>query len=443
MKFRTSENKKTKAMPHAVCLGFHEGGQALMIVVIFLLFISLLVIGGMANSALGSSKLFFNLINSKKSYFLAEAGAEDLVYRIFNGKNYSIQEALELEGFFASITVSDVAGDIEINSGAGVLNNFRKLKLSLRAGSGASFHYGVQIGDGGLVMENLSAVVGNVYSNGVIESFDDNEVKGDVVSAGVAGSIKGVYATGTAYANSILESEIDGDAYYQTISDSIVWGALYPNSPNQPMADLPISDELIEEWKQAAVDGGVISSPCPYEIDSDISLGPVKIDCDFVVSGDPTITLSGPVWVNGNIIIENNAVIEINPSVGDKSIAVVADNPLDRLTSSKIHLKNNTEFYGSGQSGSYVLFVSQNNSAENGGEIVAIEIENNAFGDLLLYAGHGEILLKNNVELCEVTGYKIHLENLAEVIYETGLASLLFESGPAGGMSIADWREIQ
>ena len=41
-----------------------------------------------------------------------------------------------------------------------------------------------------------------------------------------------------------------------------------------------ISDEQIEEWKQVALDGGIISSPCPYKITDAVTIGPKKIACD-------------------------------------------------------------------------------------------------------------------------------------------------------------------
>ena len=87
--------------------------------------------------------------------------------------------------------------------------------------------------------------------------------------------------------------------------------------------------------------------------------------------------------------------------------------------------------------------ISQNNDAENGGSGVAIEAGNNAGGDLLVYAAHGEILLKNNISLKEVSGYRIHLQNFAKVVYETGLASLLFTTGPGGGYVVDSWEEIK
>lgn len=90
-----------------------------------------------------------------------------------------------------------------------------------------------------------------------------------------------------------------------------------------------------------------------------------------------------------------------------------------------------------------MLVISQNNSAENNGEEDAITILNTVSGDLLLYASHGKIYLNNSSDLREVTAYEILMRNKANVIYETGLANLLFDSGPAGGFSIISWQEVE
>jgi len=51
--------------------------------------------------------------------------------------------------------------------------------------------------------------------------------------------------------------------------------------------------------------------------------------------------------------------------------------------------------------------------------------------------------MENNAILKEVSAYKIHLKNNAEVVYETGLANVLFSSGPGGGFEIKSWMEIE
>ncbi len=439
-------NKKNKILNLKSYILNPQGGQAAITAVLFFVAATLVLAVGSASSALKEKASSGSTIVGKKGYFLSEAGQEDAIYRIFTGKPIGENIVLSLGGDTATITVADVASDRKDITAAGSSGkNIRKTQVTLLVGEGTSFIYGVQVGDGGLIMENNSSVIGNVFSGGPVIGQNNNIVRGEVVSAGVNGLIDGVHATSSAYAHTISDSLIEGDAYYQDISDTTVLGQLFPDSEDQEAQSLPISDQMIEDWESGAEAGGVIdcSGADEYEIEEDITLGPVKIDCDLEISGSPTVTLAGNVWVVGDIEIENKAIIQAHSSLGNKSVVVIADNPSDRLTSSKINLKNLAEFYGSGQAGSYVLFISQNNSAENGGSERAIEIENNTTGDVLLYAGHGEVLLKNNLDVREVTGYRVRLQNNATVLYNMGLRNLLFSTGPSGGYEIIDWKEIE
>ncbi len=419
-----------------------QQGQAVISVVVFLLIMSLVIISSFSAIVLRETKNSQHFVFSKRSYFLAEAGMEDLSYRIIKGKNYSTQEIINIDGYTATTTMSVVGNERHITAEGDVQKDIRKVKTVLTTGVGASFFYGLQAGDGGLVMENSSSVSGNVYSNGSVIGANSNMVRGTVVSAGPSGLIDGSHSTSSAYAHAIRNSDIDKDAYYQTILNTTVDGTLFPGSPDQPLGDMPISDAKIDEWKAAAEAGGIINSPCPYVINSNTSIGPIKINCNLVIQGSPTVTLRGMVWVAGDVTIEQTAIIRLDPSVGSMSLAIISDNPANRTTGSKISLENSAQFLDSGTDGSYILMISQNNSAENSGSEVAINVQNSVSGKLLVYAGHGEILLQNSVNLKEVTAYRVRLKNTAIVIYETGLSSLLFQSGPGGGYTLSKWEEI-
>lgn len=411
-------------------------GQTLLAFVIFFMFISLSMIIGAGMPAAIEYSNARELLLSKRSYYLAESGVEDLIYRIKTLKSYDPTENLNIEGFVASTTVLNLAdGEKEITSTADVSSLIKRIKSNLTTGDGAAFNYGVQAGDGGFVMENNSLVNGNIYSNGPVNGENSNLIKGDAVSAGTSGVVNGIHSTSSVYAHNISNSTIDGDAYYVNITNTAVSGATHPGSVDQEKADLPILDTTISEWENNATTT-ILSSPCPYIINSAVSLGFVKITCDLKIKGDAVVTLTGTVWVVGNIEIENQALIKIDPSLGKKSVAIIADNPSNRTTSSKIEFQNSATFQNSGTKGSYILTISQNNSAELGGSEKAIEAGNSVSGDLLVYAGHGEILLKNSVDLREVTAYRIRLQNTATVKYETGLANLIFKSGPGGGYKI-------
>lgn len=419
----------------------YNGGYIMITAIIFFILISTIVIFGMVNPILKQVKISKENYKSKQSYYLANAGIEDLIYRIKNGMEYSTTEVHYLNGSYSTTTITDTPTGKRVTSSASVNNDIRKVQADLVLGTGVAFHYGTQAGQGGFILENSSTVTGNIYANGPVTG-SNNYIYGNVVSAGPTGLIDGIHATGSAYANTIQNSTIDKDAYYVNRTSTTVGGVSYPGSPNQATTSFPISDTQIEEWKTHAEAGGTISSPCPYIINSSRTLGPVKINCDLRISGSPTITLNGPVWVNGNIEFNNGPLIQISPSFGTKSVQFIADNPSNRTTSSRIDVNNTAQFQGSGASGSFIFLISQNNSSELGGSVEAISMDNSANGDIILYSNHGLISVNNSAELKQITGYRIRARNTANIIYDIGLPSTLFDSGPGGGFDISSWTEV-
>ncbi len=422
-----------------------KSGQAVITAVVFFLFISVAIILGTVYPVVQDSRLVRSAVASRGSYALAESGQEDLLLRIQLAMQYDDQEVLSDNGGQVTTTIVDdpVSGEKELTSRADVDSQVRKVTSRLIRADEVSFNYGIQAGNGGLLMKNSSLVNGNVYANGSVLGFNSNLVKGTVVSAGAPGLIDGSYATSSAFAHTIQNSTVEGDAYYQVISNTTVLGAQYPNSPDKPEQPLPISDATLDDWESAAEDGGVISSPCPYKVRQDSTLGPVKINCDLEISSSPTVTLTGNVWVSGNITIKNTPTIVVASSLGKKSLALIADKPSDRESSSKVTLSNSVTFQGSGTSGSHIMLVSRNNSSEVGGGSKAIDFDNTAAGDVLLYASHGHILMRNQSKLKSIGAYQLELINNTEVVYDSGSESLLFDTGPGGSWSIISWQEVE
>gem|GEM_PF-1854676 len=272
-----------------------------------------------------------------------------------------------------------------------------------------------------------------------------NTITGTVVSASPTGGVTRINAAGAAgsmYAKTITDSVVTKDAYYQTITGSSVGGVSYPGSAVQATSSMPISEATIDQWEADAVAGGVITSPCPYKITSTVTLGPVKIDCDLELSNNGVLNLSGMVWVKGSVFIKNSSTINISPALSGRTAAIIANNPLNQTSSSKVELTNSSTFLGSGNN-SYVMIVSRNKSASIGGGEFAIKVGNSISGKLLVYAPKGMIEIENSASLKEATGWKLRLKNSASVTYESGLANILFTSGPSGGYQIESWQEIQ
>lgn len=414
----------------------------MLISVVFFLFLSATIVFGIASPILKQVRISQDLIRSKESYYLAEGTLEDAVYRIKNNKNLVSGDTLVLNGYTTTITVTPTITGKTITTSSNRGGVIRKMESQVTSGVGSSFNYGVQTGLGGFVLQNTSSITGNVYSGGTVTG-SGNTITGDVVSSGSSGFINNVHVTGSGYAHTIQSSTIDKDAYYVTKTSTTVGGTSYPNSPDQPVVSLPISDDQIGQLENDALAGGVINSPCPYKIISNTTIGPVKINCDLEISGSPTVTLAGSVWVVGDISIKNSAIVKVASSLGNTSVSLIADKPSDRSSGSTISLENSATFQGSGSASSYVFAISQNNSAETGGSNNAIEMENSANGKVVLYAGHGQISINNSAQLKEVTGYKTIMKNSANIVYETGLVSTLFSSGPGGGWDISSWQEVQ
>ncbi|MDO8564683.1 MAG: hypothetical protein Q7R88_01680 [bacterium] len=417
-------------------------GQALSIAAIFFLIISLTVALGVVTPVLNHLETTRSLEFGRESLFAAESAREDVIYRLIKGMPVSATESVTLGDTTASAVTTDVSGGKEVTASGDASGFIRRSKTSLLSGDGAAFFYGVQAGNGGIVLENSSKVRGNAFANGPVEGVG-NFIYGNVISAGAAGRIVDVHATGSAYAHTIEDADVDKDAYYQTISGSTVQGALYPGSADLATSSLPVTDAQIAEWEADAGAGGTHTSPCPYKITSDVTLGPKKINCDLEISGNPTVTLGGPLHVAGNIVVKNSAVLQVSANYPGKGIVIIADNTANRISSSKISFENTAQVQGAG-TGSYIMLISQNESEEQGGNEVALDLKNSSDGGaLMVYAAHGKILLQNSIRLKGVTAYTIHLKNTAEVRYESGLQSALFTSGPSGGYTLDSWREVE
>jgi len=367
--------------------------------------------------------------DSRQGLFAISSASEDSAYRKIKGVSVNDSETLNVGGVSATAVSSITSEGIEISSEGSGVNFKRTAILSLVNGDRISFHYGVQTGDGGIELQNSSSILGNVYSSGPVIGSGSNLIKGNVVSAGINGLVDSVHATGTVYAHTIRDSDIDGDAYFQSISGTTVDGNLYPGSSDQAAANLPISDSKIESWKTSATGGGTHSSPCPYEISSGtVAIGSRKINCNMNISGSAVVELNGPLWIAGALEMSNSSKMRVSGSLSNKSVAVIVD---DNIT-----LQNTASFEGAGGE-SYILLVSE----KNGGD--GIVAQNSVRGNLLLFAPRSDIGLQNSLQAKEASGYRIRLENSAKVIYQTGLASLLFTSGPSGGYSIGSWKETE
>jgi len=409
-----------------------NSGAAMLIAVIFFLFISLAIIAGLVSPTVREFRNANIDLNSKQSYFLSESGAEDAYFRLKNAKTIASPVLMTLNGSTATTQITDSGYNQKTITALGdVTSRQRKNEIVLTTGTGVSFSYGIQAGAGGFTIGN-AVVNGNVYSNGSITGANGATITGSAYAAGAAAVVDNIDVGGNGVgdirAHTVKNSTIVGNLYCQT-------GTNNNKSCNTSLADpataaMPITDAMVSKWKADAELGSLVSGN--LTISSPTNLGPVKITGNLAINANVTIT--GTIYVVGNITTNNGAQVSLSSSYGGQGGIIVTDG--------KVTLSNNVKFFGSGVSGTYVLLVTTSACPSGCSGSNALEILNNV-GAILVNAQNGTVHLNNNVTLNEVVGNQIIVDNSAVINYLSGLADENFASGPSGGWNIKTWQEVK
>lgn len=401
---------------------------------------------------------------------LADAGIDKAVYEINQTLGtYTGESGTTLSTGQFDVGVQTISANVREVTATGYAPNktaptaTRQIKVQVAISStNANFFYGVQVGDGGLVMDNNSSVAGNVYSNGPIDGGLGAVITGEAFSAGPGGRIfdrlqvsqnahahqidtlvtvganaygqtmDNLTITGNAYSNTISNCTVGGNAFYTTKTSCTISGTEttpYAGEPDPPAISLPITTVQIDNFKTDAQSGGTISGNYTVPINQTVSLGPKKITGNLVLSNNSTLVLTGTIWVLGNITTGNNSAIQLDAAYGNNSEVIVSDAIIDVV--------NNTSFVKAGAN-SYIMMLTTRVGNSS------FRVANNSDA-LIAYASAGEINVLQNAILREVTGWKIRLEENASVTYESGLANVNFTGGPGGSWRIlrGTWREIK
>lgn len=160
-------------------------GFATLIMIIILTGLVLVITLSLTNIIITKIKIGKNLILSAQSYYSAESGVEDGLFRVMNDYSYAAGlNSFNLDGASVDLDIIQNGNDTTIESSSDFSNNKRKVKASLVITSDdLAFHYGVQVGPGGLTMGNNSEIDGNIYSDGTIMGGNGAEATGDVFVA--------------------------------------------------------------------------------------------------------------------------------------------------------------------------------------------------------------------------------------------------------------------
>jgi hypothetical protein len=238
---------------------------------------------------------------------------------------------------------------------------------------------------------------------------------------------------GDTHSHTVTNSSTTADLYCQTGSGNNK--SCDTSKPDPTPQPFPISDGNINQWRLEAEAGGTIFGD--FVLDDDVgTLGPKKITGDMIIINSAELTITGTIYVQGDIIFSNNSIIRLLSGFSDDSGVVVSDG--------KVDISNNAEFKGSGSTGSFVMIITTNDCPQPTVCVddYAIRVANNA-GTVILNAQKGTIFFSNNSGAKEATADKIILNNNAFIEYEGGLTNVNFSGGPSGGWDILSWREVE
>ena len=423
-------------------------GFAALFFAILVLVIILAIGLSAAVLTLGQQIISGNITKSFQAYFTAEAGIEDALLRLAEPKIWSSPYTFSVQDSSATVEISNIIGGARTLSSVGDFSDrIRKVQVVYQVSAQEiSFYYGVQVGDGGMEMKANARVKGNVFSNGsVIAPSDPDEngfIDNNIVVANNGNGIEGLVVGENASAHTCKDSTINGTLTYVSGGSVINCdaGITIDGGPGEIASqDLPIPQSQIDDWKAEAAADRIITTD--YLLDGSgatDSLGPIQVGTvsepkNLTVNNGANLKITGTIYVAGDILFANNAIIELDSNAyGSTSGIIIADG--------KIDVNNNAILQGTGEAGSYLLILTTNNSLDPADP--ALSVGNNAEG-AIFYAASGIIRLRNNIEVREVTAYKIWMDNNAEIEYESGLENSLFSGGTGGSWGTTSWKEVE
>ena len=148
----------------------------MLLTAIIFMMVSLVIIFGLSTPIIKQIFASRDIWSAKQSYYLSEAGAEDVLFRLKDA-TYSQYigsvESLSLNGYGATTTLSGSLSGIDgmtVTALSDQNGYNKKIQAVVKQGSGVSLVYGVQAGQGGISFTSSGKIIGNVFSNGNIIS---------------------------------------------------------------------------------------------------------------------------------------------------------------------------------------------------------------------------------------------------------------------------------
>lgn len=466
----------------------NQNGQAAILIIFVLGMVSVLIGLSLTQTGFRESIMGRTEAGSAQAFYAANSGVEEAFYQIGLNSSYGVGAPatfeLDVGNGKASVTVSGTTEDKTIESVGTDGQYVRKLKVivqntSLKPG----FENAIHAGQGGFELNQNSIITGydhinnervdgNVFSNrsvlGDSTAHDDDGCKGKLTGSGhspgssswIFGSVWAVENIGRLTENPNSGMCISGEAHANQLKYCFVEGnRVSLNTPEEGCSDPgsgpyvpvplpppyptphPLPEMGVDSLKNYLTSRGLTwSGDCLLDGSggpSDCS-GGTNIIGEMIITGNlrkpsnANIKISGPVWVQKNVIFDSLGSVGLTADITEVSQIMVVDGTI---------LSDSNVTFGSNET-AFLLFIST--LVPSIPEICdnpAITISSNT-NSVLFYATKGCIMVTANSTFHgAILGEKIRVENNSTVEYDPALQTAIFGLTKSGGWQTISFEE--
>lgn len=203
-----------------------QSGQVIIINTLLFFSLSITIIFALTSPVVSSFHITKSFYKSKEAFLLANSATNEAIFKLNTNKNLSAAETITLSQGSALIGVADTAEGKTVSISSDVDSYKRNYELKLTTGSGVSFNYGLQVGQGGFDMSGSAGIIGNVYSNGDVVGSGGPYITGSAVAANVSNPT--VTTSNTGVIDPLNQIDFGGDTTSQDAAQSFTVGTTTP-----------------------------------------------------------------------------------------------------------------------------------------------------------------------------------------------------------------------
>ncbi len=440
----------------------NRNGQASLVMILMIGFVA--ITSAIASSSLAVSNVLIEetIHASDQAWYAAWAGVDEIMYRLRAKQAFEAGYQLSPEvgnGATASATIEGDNIQKTVRS-TGYAEGIKKnIEVKIASSSNkASFIYAIQAGVGGIDLEGQTVITGsnntsgNIYSNGAIRGKSTSSgnsgsrILGSVWVVDYVGGLDGpstggVYIQKNAWANVLFACRVTGDVKAPSPPSNCPYSGSFSLNPAPPT--MPLAGVDAEYWKNQAQAGGIWNGNCIIDgssLDCTMGtnlLGSKKIDGNVTVPSGTNLTITGPVWITGDFVIDSNNIFYTAEAVGKNSVVIIASSPSNPATLGQIVTSSNVSFLRNSQ-GAGLIFISENTS-DDCGSGPAIETSSNT-ATVVFVALSGCVHINSNSILSGILAKRIYVENNSTIEFDPSMARAIVEPD-SGGWAVLGVKE--